>query len=470
MSSTQKTARDGVLDADLAFMSRQASAWLRRIPPDETVYSALARFHEAAGFNRAEASSSFLLGHPGGAGMTDVPVRLGRLEQATSGAIKSTEATLRRRSMLAPYLSLMTATRRESMLLGCRTSDLGRVIVKARLVFNRVAPRHPLRLCRNCVAEQRRRRGFAYWRASDQWPGCWVCEIHRLPLWFVPARTRSGGDWLPADRCLLTDLLQQPAVSKGADFDFLRRVRAVVGWLAGRASVSPELLGVLVRERLVQGGHLRNEVACSEAEYVAVHEHLTAPLAAAGIPDFVGFHDGRWVRQILIDRRSAHPLRWAVLLAAHGGVGRADLDRAYLAASTRSPQPSLFEGDPGPRRSCAPANVYEALAGPATLDEAVKRSGIRKCELQGWLRRGPLLVKHRRRSSDDVRHRAACFTIEGYVRERPAAFRSAVMRDCLWAVRWLEVHDPETLESLLPAAVAMFDRQLRLDLESMGTG
>jgi hypothetical protein len=165
-------------------------------------------------------------------------------------------------------------------------------------------------------------------------------------------------------------------------------------------------------------------------------------------------------------------LRWAVLLAAHGAVDRVALDRAYQDAAARCPQPSLFDDEPTHRRAHAPQHIYRALTGPVTINEAVAATGIRKCELEVWLLRDTELVAHRRRTTEEVRRRAACFTIEGYCRENPQALRSQVIRDCLWAVRWLEVHDRALLETLLPAVVPMFDRQIRLNFggETHGFG
>jgi hypothetical protein len=84
-------------------------------------------------------------------------------------------------------------------------------------------------------------------------------------------------------------------------------------------------------------------------------------------------------------------------------------------------------------------------------------------ELQRWLRRDLELVEHRRITTFEVRHRAACMTLQGHVRAHPEALRSQVMAACVWAVRWLQANDAATLDRLLPPTVAMFDRQRRLD-------
>jgi hypothetical protein len=84
-------------------------------------------------------------------------------------------------------------------------------------------------------------------------------------------------------------------------------------------------------------------------------------------------------------------------------------------------------------------------------------------ELQRWLRRDLELVEHRRITNFEVRHRAACMTLQGHVRAHPEALRSQVMAACVWAVRWLQANDAATLDRLLPPTVAMFDRQRRLD-------
>lgn len=447
-----------------AFRVQQAEAWFKRVPPDESLYSALARYHELSGNNRPESTSATMLGHRAGHGMTDTPAGLGWLEQATGGAMSATETTLRERSVWGAYLSLMPSERRKTTLALCSGSDVAKAKVETGLVFNRVASRHPLRLCMACRADQQKRLGFAYWRSPDQWPGRWLCRKHGVPLWYVPQGKAQPRHWQSVEACVKAGTLRCADLPDG-QLPLLGRIGATMDWLAKSATLNPELLQIVVRERLVLGGFLRNEVSCSRAEYVSIHARLTEPLAGAEVPDFTGFTDGRWVRQVLIDRRNAHPLRWAVLLAAAGAVEHEALDRAYHHAASRCPQASLFDPDQFHRRARAPAHIYDALTGPVTVNEAASCAGLRPSELRVWLRRDAALVAHRRQTAEAVRLRAACSTIEGYCRENPRAFRFEVIQGCLWAVRWLEVHDRALLHMLLPPVVPMFDRQLRFDFE-----
>ena len=445
------------------FLARQASAWFAKIPADETVYSAAARFHDAAGFNRSESSSSLLFGHGRGGSLLDLPVGLSVLERITRGAIPATDQTLRSRTAIGPQLALMPRERRAAVLAACSGCEIWSAKAKAGLSWNLVATEHLLRLCRRCTLIQMRSQGFAYWRATHQQSGSWVCMEHGLPLAYMASRPKKRREWLLADHCLESGRLLEPPVGSDADLAFLRRVSEVLHWMSTRPSIDVEVMLVAVRERLVLSGLLRNEVSCSRAEYEAIHDRFTRPLAAAQLPHYKGFRTGAWVRQVLIDRRDLHPVRWAVLLAAGGDTDAINLDLALLQASSRLVQPALFGDESVQRRSRAPAHVYEALTGPVLIADAARVSKIRKSELQGWLRRDPLLVEHRKATSDAVRHRAALLTIEGFRRANPSAERTAVIKTCLWAVRWLEAHDRQALELALPRPVPMFDRQARLD-------
>lgn len=444
------------------FAAVQAAACLRAAPSDETLHSTLARIHHACGFNRAESSSKFLLGHSRGAAMTGAPAGLSRLAHVASDVSIASEITLRRRTVLGPYLALMSHVRRNLLISHCCESDPGRATVSAGLALNRVASSQLLRMCDECLQEQRAEPGFGYWSVAHQLPGAWVCERHRTFLRYVPNSVLTAKRWLSAEVCTKNGLLTR--LNAPADtLTALERISACVRWLAGRSTVHPDILQVIARERLVSRGYLRNEASCGRDEYESVHMGLTAPLAAVAIPDFVGFRDGRWVRQVLVDRRNAHPLRWAVLLASDGPVDSLSLDVAYTVAAARVPHPSLFD-EALARRSCAPEHVYRALGTPGTISEIARLSGLRKCELQTWLRKDPDLGVYRRRMLDDARRTESRLEIESYQRKYPQAFRSRVIRDCLRAVRWLESNDPELLSELLPTVQPKYSRQKRLDL------
>lgn len=444
-----------------SFAAIQAAAWFAAVPDSETLYSCLARLHPASGFHRAESASQFWLGHANGAALTGAPAGLSRLEEVTGGVMKASEKTLRARTVLGPYLALMPQVRRSALVEKCLGSDPRSATIGAGLALNRVASSQPLRLCRDCLLEQRSALGHGFWRVQHQWPGCWVCEKHQSLLQHVPDARVTPKQWLTVEESVRSGILKKIEVPNDIA-QSLKRIGSCVQWLAGRRSVQPDVLQVIARERLVALGQLRHEALSSRQEYEAVHHALTAPLAAAGIPDFVGFRDGRWVRQVLIDRRNLHPLRWAVLLASEGPVDSASLDAAYLDAAARVPHPSLFE-ESQPRRSCAPARIYQAFDTPGTLSELSRLGDVKRRELLVWLRKDPELGLYRRKMNEKARREESRQEIESYQAEHPDAFRSQVIRDCLRAVRWLEANDPELLDVLLLPVQPKYTRQRRLD-------
>lgn len=451
------------VSADQAFTARQSRAWFARIPRRETIYSAAARFHEACGYHRPESSSLLLFGHRLGGALIDLPIGLANLEHITGGTVRADAQTLRARTPFGPFLGLMSGERRAAFVAACRGTDIPVAKDRAGMDWNLITTAHALRICRQCARRQIARNGFAYWRADHQRPGVWLCREHDKPLAYMPMRSKKSLAWLQADHCLRGHLLIELPGLQHQDLELLRRVADVMEWMCMRTTLDVELLQVAARDRLASAGHLRNELACSQKEYEAIHEQFTKPLIVAGLPHFAGLRRPSWVRQTLIDRRNLHPLRWAVLLAAAGRVDPVSLDQALADASTRVVQPSLFASDDTRRRERAPMRVYQALTGPRTIADAARCSNLRMNELQRWLRRDPELVEHRRITNFEVRHRAACITLQGHARAHPEAMRSQVMAACVWAVRWLQNNDAATLDRLLPPTVAMFDRQDRLD-------
>lgn len=419
---------------------------------DETLYSFAARIHRLAGPNQARTTAETLFGHPRFAGNPDLVLGLSHLDAVTGGVIPATIETLRLRTVLGPYLVLMDAARKSDVLSASKGYSGSLFKSKAGFGWNAVSTRHQLRFCAQCRLEQAASGKLPYWRTCHQWPGVEVCLNHCSPLLSAPQQSAKGGAWLLPDMC------GNPSAPADAT-PYLIGVAHAICWLASHRTLSADVLTVMIRTRLNQLGVTSGDIRITSAELSCVAALLLRSLAAArGVPSFRNLTDPSWIQAALRDRRTTHPLRFAVLLALGSSCEHIVLDRDYLCALERMPELPLF---PVPRhlRLRAPREIYEALDGDVRLAEAVLKSGIPFCAFQLWLKKDYALQLHWRNAATRERSIAAAARITAYLKSHPSARRSEVLRQCGGAARYLQGHDPLMATSLIPAANAKFSRQ-----------
>ena len=361
------------------------------------------------------------------------------------------------------YLPLMSADRRlEAVELLRSPFHSGSKRARVGLSWNEVTTVHELRLCTECLNNQRARIGFGYWESAKQLPGVWICTTHREILRYVPQQGPKRRDWISASSAITRPIFETSfdhAVVK-----LLTRIEACITWISSQSTLDRDGLTMMTRTRLYEARHFRNETRATFDELDTLQHKFIAPLLTAKIPHFVALSDAEWMRQILRDRRAGHPVKWALLLALGHDVTPAGLNRDYQDSIERLPSRQLFDDAREPHLQKAPRSLYVAMTGPVRLSAAVKATQMRPGEIQRWLRRDLGLEAHWHHSAFEVKCKAAHFTLEGAVRENPEMGRSQIIKRCLAAVRWLEVNDPVSLNHLLPPVVTMFDKQLRLDL------
>lgn len=444
----------------MAESENEGSARVKLVTPmaGETIYSVCARSHCFSGNIDPRSTSMALLGHPRGSVHHDVPFGLAQLSAASDGVVDGSDMCLRERTVLGAYMPFMSAAERQRVRLACGSSAGGPLsTIRAHFSWQ-VSRAHELRFCAACLEEDRRERGFSFWRMALQLPGAWVCLRHRLALNFVPSRPKKDLEWLTVDD---SESMSKPVSLPSPQLYFVEKVTKCITWLAGLERVDADVLAATVRLRMHQEGLLRNELKGCVEEFTAIGKEFFQPLSQAGVSGFESCASTRWLAETLIDRRSTHPVRWALLLAVAGEVAPSSLQREYIEASARLPVPQLFAG-PSRRRSRAPDAVYAALDGPITLADASKALGVQLPELERWLRRDPQLGRHWKKRAFEVKSGAAKFTVEGYLREHPQATRMETINSCRWAVRLLDRVDPGYVQALLPQGTTTRTRQLRL--------
>lgn len=441
--------------------------------PQETIYSICARFTAANSLSE-EKASMYLLGHLRGGFHHEIQHGLSRLEEVSGGSLSASQDLLRERTVLSCILPFMTAQQRrtifERMLISAVPQTSRRMIG---LSWDGSDVQHFLRRCPDCVSEDRRVRSFTYWHVEHQLLGVWTCPKHGRPLQWLPDKFRQKVNWRQAER---DDLDFNETSVDAATLLALDKLAKTVLWTASMASVSFTVLNILVRSRLRRAGMVHTEVKITDAEMIAIHESIAGPLARTGISHFTRFQSPAWIKDVLIDPRASHPLRWALLIASTLGndldqsdvrrgaytVINADetkefLHREYRASLERVPQPTLFKTLYSPRIARAPDVLYRALSQPVQIKDAAISAGLSLNEARIWMHRDRKLAAHWRKVIKTARIQEATDQIRIFLSANPKAQRVDVLRAHLRAVRLLEYYDPDLLQSLLPAVWSKFN-------------
>lgn len=449
--------------------------------PQETIYSICARFSAANSLPDAKASE-YLLGHRRGGFHHEISHGLSQLEYVSSEAIQVTQNLLKTRTVLSCILPFMSAQQRWSMLAKMMRSVVPQSpIPMLGISWSGHDAHHFLRRCPDCAGLDRNLYGFCYWHVEHQLLGVWTCPLHGRPLQWLPDKFRQKFNWRQAERDE-SDFCETAVEAN--TLIALDKIAKAVLWTSSRTSLSTTVLNIMVRSRLRRANLVHTEVKISSAEMHSLHESLAAPLARSGISHFARFTSPQWIKELLVDSRASHPLRWAVLIASTLGseffrneVASAGLavksaaevegllNFEYQNALERTPQPPLFRTIYSPRISRAPKALYQALGKAMQLKDAAACTGLSLNEARIWVHRDKLLSKHWRNARGTARTNEATEQIRGFLSANPTAQRVDVLRAHLHAIRLLERYDPEGLQSLLPASWSNFKWQPMLPFD-----
>lgn len=429
----------------------------------ETIGSIAARYHFQFGSRHVEDTSRLLFGYRSAHLNHECPVGLSRLSLLSSGRVDATEKTLRERTALGAYLALLPQSRRDDLVRLCAGSQAP---AKAQAVagLNRYNESLGLlKFCPDCLQQQLTDRGYSYWSASHQWPGVWLCLVHKRPLHFFVAANRKLRRWSLPDQTLT--IATEPLMSVTHSLQVLR-LQSVVAWLATRRSVESSGLQTVLKLRLRLGGFIRSELKISDVEASHLNAYARRTYESSPYPDIAKLNSRDWMRALLSDKRHYNPLSWAAALALHGSCDEQELSAEYNDAVERLEDRGLFdEWRDGPRRVTAPRILYGCFGQALRKNQAIYLSGLTSSEVDHWLRRDPSLKRHWHASLHDRRKLASVEEIKAYAVAYPRCRRIDVLRNCRSSYRWLEANYPSELSKILPPVQDKYSPQLPLPLE-----
>lgn len=173
--------------------------------PDETLFSLCSRHHRLSGNRRASTTCRTLFGHRSQGSAHDFPSRLAEFERVTHGQLGSVTKIVRGHTILPFYLPFANPQRATEAIAAMSGPSIGSLKFQLGLLTSRFRANHPLKACRACLLEDRKRYSTAYWHRDHQLPAVWVCREHQCVLSVSDLKGTGVGRFLwvlPNEHCL----------------------------------------------------------------------------------------------------------------------------------------------------------------------------------------------------------------------------------------------------------------------------
>ena len=196
----------------------QSTAPLTFLPtwlPGETLYSLSARYHRLSANRLAADTSQQLYGAKNAGFWHDFPSRLGCFVERTQGRLGAVELLAKRHTLLGFYAPFRTKEEIAAAISAMASASVRDLKFKLGLPASRVGADHPLKVCPDCVEEDRQTEGGAYWHLEHQWPSIWHCPRHDRLLYVCLARnkTRNHLQWILPDDVEPASWWQPPLIN-----------------------------------------------------------------------------------------------------------------------------------------------------------------------------------------------------------------------------------------------------------------
>ncbi|MFZ4966882.1 TnsD family Tn7-like transposition protein [Pseudomonas sp. Mn2068] len=318
--------------------------------PDETLHSVLSRYARLCGGSSCKAAFA---GERAAASFTQnvaFPSRLGDLVEALPyGACFSVSQIIARHTLLPYYAPFLTSNQlqfAEASMAG----DTRRLMVKLGINASRIEWASRARFCSECLEEDIRRVGAAYWHRAHQLPGVLVCPNHGTLLKVVDPGWSSRNSRqlnLPDD-----DGVQAHAILLDAPEETLPGLRQIAESSQRLLCLQPcSLQSDVVRANLLQGAEYldlttgaahRLDLRRLGTHMVSFFKALPVAWEYSILRECSAVFPATWVTKLLRRPRGTHhPLKYIVLANAL----KVDLTRISCIDKPSEParkRPSLF--------------------------------------------------------------------------------------------------------------------------------
>jgi transposase len=243
--------------------------------PDETVFSICSRYHRLSAHWSHKRTGKILFDHARGAVAHDLPCRLDALARNTRHAWGDAASMALEHTVLPVYLPLKPAVHCRAALAAMCGQDGSGLRFCLGVRAHGMGTAHPLKACAECLEEDLRTLGTAYWHRAHQLPGVWRCPRHGTPI--LVSRMKAKGErrfaWLLPDEAELSPSHADADTGQGLNDPAAQLARCAISWTARAMDLhlDRERLAFVYVDRLRQRhlmsarGRLKTKPACEDA-------------------------------------------------------------------------------------------------------------------------------------------------------------------------------------------------------------
>lgn len=165
-------------ETDKLFPEYQLLSWL----PDETFFSLVSRHHQLWGHVTAAQTCQLMFGSARAGVHHDLPNSLGAFAQRTNVLLGDVDSIARERTLLNFYAAFAPPDETANAVACMSGASVAHLKLRLGILTSRFRANHPLKACPQCLEQDLRETGWAYWHLKHQFPGVWMCTAHQQPL------------------------------------------------------------------------------------------------------------------------------------------------------------------------------------------------------------------------------------------------------------------------------------------------
>ena len=304
-------------ETDKLFPEYQLLSWL----PDETFFSLASRHHQLWGHVTSAQTCQLMFGSARAGVHHDLPNSLGAFVQRTNALLGEVDSIARERTLLNFYAAFAPPDETANAVACMSGASVAHLKLRLGILTSRFRANHPLRACPQCMEQDLRETGWAYWHLKHQFPGVWMCTAHHQPL--LQSALKANGverfQWLlPRQADLHSASAKSPET---ASCSLLLSLAELIEHLVQSGAFQPLLLRDLYevyREEFRARGWVAGAASLRTGQIATAFLSYCEPLRC--IPEFASLAQdeeamatqlGRLLRP---PRSGTHPLRHLLLI------------------------------------------------------------------------------------------------------------------------------------------------------------
>lgn len=337
-------------------IGHQLAGWL----PDETLFSWCSRYHHSAVNGLASATCMQLFGHRTTGSAHDFPGRVDEFVRRTDGQLGDAESLIKSHTVLPYYLAFRDAHGMQASMNSMRGPNIGSLKYRLGMLSSGLPADHPLKACPDCMTDDQKSVGVAYWHRMHQFPTVIVCPAHGTPLLVSPMKVQHVArfQWILPYNAGLSSIVNT-AASAWPELAQLRALLSLAQMAVLLADAEPatfadeQRLSKVFRTRFIEqslassDGRIFWSLLLSKiGEYVRVFDSVSG----MGRRLAAGCRTQSPITRLLGARALMHPSKYLVWIACFFN-NWADFLGAYHSVNPQS----LPEEDPLPCTSAVPS-------------------------------------------------------------------------------------------------------------------